>query len=186
MAKKEKAAGLKEELEIPSGITVAVEGTKVSVKKGNNLIERDFNTKQVSIKMEGGKFIVYSPKSTKRERRVAGSILAHLKNFFRGVEKKHVYKLKICSGHFPMTVALSGKDFVIKNFLGETVSRTVRIKEGASVKIDGNFVIVESNSIELAGQTAASIEQLTRISDRDSRVFQDGIYIIEKDGEPIV
>jgi large subunit ribosomal protein L6 len=32
------------------------------------------------------------------------------------------------------------------------------------------------------GQTAASIEQLTRVTDKDTRVFQDGVYITEKPG----
>ncbi|MEF8758141.1 MAG: 50S ribosomal protein L6, partial [Halobacteriales archaeon] len=29
-------------------------------------------------------------------------------------------------------------------------------------------------------QTAADIEQLTRVKDKDTRVFQDGVYITQK------
>ncbi|PSP31946.1 50S ribosomal protein L6, partial [Halobacteriales archaeon QH_10_67_22] len=34
--------------------------------------------------------------------------------------------------------------------------------------------------IEAVGQTAADIEQLTRVQDKDVRVFQDGVYITDK------
>ena len=53
------------------------------------------------------------------------------------------------------------------------------------MKVDGDLVTVQSTSKELAGQTAADIEQLCRVTGRDRRIFQDGIWIIEKDGKPI-
>jgi len=54
------------------------------------------------------------------------------------------------------------------------------------VTVDGHFIIVESVNKENAGQTAASIEKLTRRAAFDKRVFQDGIFIIEKDGKPVI
>jgi len=54
---------------------------------------------------------------------------------------------------------------------------------GAEVKIEEQIIIVESPDLELAGQTAASIEKLCKITNRDRRIFQDGIYIYEKPGK---
>jgi len=54
------------------------------------------------------------------------------------------------------------------------------------VSVDGHFVIVEGVNKEKTGQTAALIEKLTRRAAFDKRVFQDGIYIIEKDGKPVI
>ena len=51
--------------------------------------------------------------------------------------------------------------------------------------IKGDIIIVEGIDKELAGQTAARIEQSTRITNKDRRVFQDGCYITDKAGIPI-
>jgi large subunit ribosomal protein L6 len=48
------------------------------------------------------------------------------------------------------------------------------------VEIRGQEVIVEGIDKEECGQTAANLEQATKIKDKDPRVFQDGIYIVEK------
>ncbi|HLY77451.1 MAG TPA: 50S ribosomal protein L6, partial [Thermoplasmata archaeon] len=42
------------------------------------------------------------------------------------------------------------------------------------------FVILTGPDIERVGQSAANIEQTTKIRDYDPRVFQDGVYIVEK------
>ena len=84
-----------------------------------------------------------------------------------------------------MNVSISGKEFVIKNFLGEKVPRTLSLQDDVSVKINGQEVIVEGISKERTSHVAAEIEQLTRITNKDLRVFQDGIYITHKDGRAI-
>ena len=71
----------------------------------------------------------------------------------------------------------------IKNFLGEKVPRSLKLKHGVTVNVDGSQIVVEGVDRELAGQVAADIEQATRRPGFDTRVFQDGIYIISKDGE---
>jgi large subunit ribosomal protein L6 len=103
----------------------------------------------------------------------------------KGVQEGFTYKLKICSGHFPMSVALKGNTFEIKNFIGEKVPRTLKIKQGADVKIEGDQITVHATDKELAGTTAGAIEKLTRRPGFDKRIFQDGIYITEKDGKKL-
>jgi len=39
---------------------------------------------------------------------------------------------------------------------------------------------VRSGNKYAAGQTAANLEQATRVRKKDRRVFQDGIFIVEK------
>ena len=84
-----------------------------------------------------------------------------------------------------MTVTISDNKLHVKNFLGEKVPRVLNLKEGTTVKVDGALIHVTSSSKELAGQVSGDIEQLTRRPGFDTRVFQDGIYIINKDGKEL-
>jgi large subunit ribosomal protein L6 len=61
----------------------------------------------------------------------------------------------------------------------------LQIKEGATVKVEGDLINVTSTNKETAGQVSADIEQLTRRPGYDKRIFQDGIYIINKDGKEL-
>jgi large subunit ribosomal protein L6 len=124
-----------------------------------------------------------SKKSSKMEKKVIHSFAAHIKNMFKGVQEPHVYKLKICSGHFPMNVSVSGQEITIKNFFGESVPRKTTLPEKAEVKVNGDEIVITSADKEAAGQAAAKIESLCRITKRDIRIFQDGCYITEKAGK---
>src|SRR3989338_3424734 len=129
--------------------------------------------------------VLFSKRATKREKKDVNSFAAHIRNTVKGVQTPHVYRLKICSGHFPMSVAVSGQEFVVKNFLGESVPRKFLLPKGVKVKIEGTEVMVESADKEIAGLTASKIEQLCAIKGRDLRIFQDGCYIVHKAGKDI-
>ncbi len=142
--------------------------------------EREFIHPRVNLKVENGKIIIAAPKATKNEKRIFGTFLSHIRNMVDGVKEPHVYKLKICSGHFPMNVAVSGSEVIIKNFFGETVPRKATIPKGAEVKVSGTDITITSPNLEAAGLTASRIENMCRITKRDIRIFQDGCYITQK------
>jgi large subunit ribosomal protein L6 len=174
---------IKTEIELKEGVTASLDNSLISIKGPKGEVKRDFLHPKVKLSLDGKKVVLESIKSSKREKMIVGSFSAHIKNIISGVLEPHIYKLKICSGHFPMNVSVSGKDFVIKNFLGESVPRKLKLIDGADVKVDGTEIIVTSANKEIAGQTAASIESLCRITNRDLRIFQDGVYIIHKSGK---
>jgi large subunit ribosomal protein L6 len=175
-----KAPKLTKEMEIPEKVQVTVEGRTVKVQGPKGDVQREFRFPRIQVKVDGNKVVLIVTNATRREKTQLGTMEAHINNMLAGVTEGHTYKLKICSGHFPMNVSVSGDTFTIKNFLGEKVPRTLKIKEGAKVTVEGTDVVVESIDKEIAGQVAADIEQLTRITNRDIRIFQDGIYIVEK------
>ncbi len=165
---------------IPEGVKVEIVNGTVKVKgpKGEN--ERTFTYKNVKIQVDNGNVVISAKKPTKREKTMIGTFKAHIKNLIKGVAEGYTYKLKICSTHFPITVNVEGREVVIKNFLGEKIPRRCKIPEDVAVKVEGSTITIESVDIEKAGKAASIIEQTTRITNRDRRVFQDGIYITEK------
>ncbi len=171
--------------ELPNGVTATLSDGKITLKGPKGETERNMKDPQIKIKQDGNSIVISAAKDTKRQRRVINSLAAHLKNMIIGVQEPYQYRLKICSGHFPMNVSISGDQFIVKNFLGEKSPRTLKLKKGATVKIEGDQILVESPNKELAGQQASDIELLTAKRNRDLRVFQDGIYMIEKAGEKV-
>ena len=114
-----------------------------------------------------------------------GTTWAHLKNMIKGLGEEFTYELEVCNVHFPMNVKADGNKITIKSFLGETTERIAKIVDGAKVEIKGSKITVTSNDIEAAGQTAANLEKATRLTGRDRRIFQDGIFITNKCGRAI-
>lgn len=171
-----------EQIEVPEGITVTVDAGLVTVKGGKGEVKKLMNHPRVAISVESNVVQFKCPKGTKREKTQIFTYKAHLRNMLKGVEEPYVYRVKVCSGHFPINVALQGKEFSVKNFLGEKVPRKVTIKEGADVKVEGDMIVITSCNKDIAGQVAADLEQLTRVTNRDRRIFQDGLFIVEKAG----
>ncbi len=174
------------EREVSLGSAQAViTGGIISFKGSNGEVHRKVDNPLIKVTIQDGRVILSSKKSSKNEKKMIGTFASHLKNCVKGVTEGFIYKLKICSGHFPITVAVKGREFSVKNFLGESYPRTLTLKEGVEVKINGAEITVQGADLDLVSQTAASFEKLCRITNRDLRIFQDGIYIVEKDGVPI-
>ena len=172
-------------IEIPKGFHVTRSGKEITVKGNGKEVKKSFNFGRVNILIEGEKIKVDASKSTKRESKMAGTIAAHLKNMIKGLSEDYVYKLEICNVHFPMNVKVDGDKLVIKSFLGEKIDRIAKILPNVKVEVKGIEVTVSSPNLESAGQTAANIEISTKITGRDRRIFQDGIYITSKCGQKI-
>ncbi len=184
VTKKEKK-GLSEEIKLPEGAQAEIKDNIVCVKGAKGDAKKNLVSVGVTIEVKDSMIIVSSKKSSKRERKIVKSFTSHIKNLVKGAEKGYVYKLKICAGHFPMTVTVSGKEIVIKNYLGEKTPRKHTIPEGASVKVEGSEIVIEGVDKEIVSQCAASIEQVSKRSNYDRRIFQDGIFIIKKDEKEI-
>lgn len=168
------------EIDIPAGVQFSSEKRKIAAKGPAGHIERPFPAKRVDIKVEGNKISIKPKDKSADARMIAGAFNAHIRNMIAGAQKPYVYKLKVTYTHFPVTVTASGSEFVVQNFLGSKKHRKIKLFPGAKVSIQGDIITVESPDLELAGKTASSMEKCTRITNRDRRVFQDGIYITQK------
>ncbi len=174
---------IEESIEVPEGVTASVSGSILLIKGPKGELSKDFYSDKATISCTSGKITINAKRRTKREKQVVGTFKAHMGNMIKGVVEGHHYALKVCSGHFPINVSISGKDISIKNFVGEKMARKITIPSGVSVKINGNDIVVEGPDKDIVGDVAASIEKLTRRTTFDNRVFQDGIILISKTRE---
>lgn len=172
-----------DETEMPSGVSASYAGGKLTIKGPKGEVTKGMKDPSLQLEVSGNKILIKCKGASRKEKRMANTFSAHIANMVEGVQKPYRYQLKVCSGHFPMNVAVQGEQLVVKNFLGEKFPRTLKIKKGAAVKVEGEKITVESCDKELAGKIASDIELLTSKSNRDLRVFQDGIYMIEKANE---
>lgn len=172
-------------LELPEGVSATYQDGVLSVKGPKGEVAKVLKNPRVEIKIDGKKISIISKRATKREKCIVNTFASHVKNMMNGVQEPYVYKLKICSGHFPMNVSVQGDQFIVKNFLGEKSPRTLRLKGDAKVVVKGDTIEVESCDKEAAGRAASDIELLMRVGGRDRRIFQDGIYLIVKAGKEV-
>ena len=172
-------------IELPNDLNAYINDGFLLVKSPKAEVKRELKRCNVQITIDDKKIILKSKGETKEDKKMLGTLTAHIKNMIKGSVKAHSYTLKICSGHFPMNVGVSGNKLIVKNFLGEKIPRVLQLKEGANVKVEGDLVYVMSADKEITGQVSADIEQLTRRTGYDPRVFQDGIYIISKNGKEL-
>jgi large subunit ribosomal protein L6 len=109
-----------------------------------------------------------------------GTFESHVRNMFHGATEGWEYELEVFYSHFPMQVDVENDEVVIENFLGERAPRRTGVHGDTEVRVSEEEITVSGPDIEAVGQTAADIEQLTRVTDKDVRVFQDGVYITGK------
>lgn len=173
---------IRHELEINDGVTVTVASknnhTTVTGPKGT--LERAFRFRGVEVTTEDGLAVVKCDLPRREQKAIAGTYAAHLRNMMKGVSEGWTYEMKIVYNHFPIKVKSEGATFVIENFLGERHPRKAAILPGVKINVNKDILVLEGIDREAVSQTAANIEQATRIRGRDIRVFQDGIYITSK------
>ena len=167
-------------VQIPDDVELTLEGKKVTVKGAKGTLTRDFSYAPISMELQGKSLRIWANWPRKKESALVGTVYAHINHMITGVRKGFTYKLKIVFAHFPISVKVQDGMVLIENFTGETNPRKAKIVGDAKVKVAGDDVIVQGINLEDVSQTAANIEQATKVRRKDPRVFLDGIYLYEK------
>jgi large subunit ribosomal protein L6 len=168
------------QVEIPEGVAVTVDGNTVTVKGPKGEVTRQLSYPEIEIRKEDSCLIVNSRLDRKHHRAMVGTLASHIGNMVTGVTKGYEYKMKVVYSHFPIQLKAASDQLVINNFLGERKSRLAKILPGTKVDIGKDEVMVSGIDKERVGQTMANIEQATRVRGFDIRIFQDGIYLVDK------
>ncbi len=180
-----KVKDFEERVELPPGVSAEVAHGTIKIKGPKGEVSKRMIARNVKVEKRDNSVVISVTDATKRDKKMLYTFYAHIANMVHGVVTPYVYKLKVLSGHFPMNVMVQSGMLSVKNFLGEKIPRTVKLKPGVSVKVEGQIINVEGPDKDLVSQVAADIEQLMRITNRDRRVFQDGIFIIDRAGKEI-
>jgi large subunit ribosomal protein L6 len=189
------------ELPIPEAVDVEIDHLDVSVSGDNGTVTRRLWYPDVSVSIEAVEVladgadesaedpdtesadavVIQSDEDDAKTMSTLGTFESHVENMFHGVTDGWTYEMEVFYNHFPMQVSVEGDEVVIENFLGERAPRRAPIHgTDTEVQIDEEEITVSGPDKEAVGQTAADIEQLTRVNDKDVRVFQDGVYITNK------
>jgi large subunit ribosomal protein L6 len=167
-------------IEIPEGVSASLSRDVFTARGPKGTVERMLWYPGIKIEVREGEVVVDAESSRKEQKAMVGTFASHIKNLMIGVSDGFECKMTIVYAHFPMQVKVEGKTLVIGNFLGEKKPRIAKILGESKVKVSGNEVTITGINKEDVGQTAANIEQKTKIKRFDPRVFQDGIYIVQK------
>jgi large subunit ribosomal protein L6 len=170
------------EVEAPASVMIKKEGNLIQVKGTLGTVKKDFTKLPATVTVEGNKVTIKPYGTRKRDLAVTNTARSIITGMIKGVEKGYTYKLKIIFAHFPISVKVRGKEVHVENFFGERSARVSRIiGDATKVSVVGEDVVIQGPSLEDVSQTAANIEQSTKIKGKDQRVFLDGLYIYSKE-----
>ncbi|CAF9913791.1 MAG: hypothetical protein ALECFALPRED_009071 [Alectoria fallacina] len=122
-----------------------------------------------------------------------------INNLIIGVTKGFKYKMRYVYAHFPINVNIEKNsetglydveiryfmpmNFHEENFIGEKIIRRVTMLPGVDVEASKNQkdeLQLTGNSLENVSQSAADIQQICRVKNKDIRKFLDGLYVSER------
>ena len=171
---------LSAELEILEGVTVTYNKPMITVQGPLGKTWKSFKKIPVTIEVVEGKVIFKAQGTRDKSRAIMNTARSLVRNMCEGVIEGYTIKMKIVFSHFPVTVKVEGKQVLIENFQGERAPRKTNIWGETKVVPKGDDVIITGHVLTDVSQTAAEIENGSRVKNKDHRVFLDGIYKFEK------
>lgn len=144
-------------ISIPSGIELAIEGAKVTVKGPKGTLVREFPLSIIVEKADST--VKVSPKNkedmTKDEHALWGTARQLISNMIQGVEKGYEKKLEIEGVGYRAAVAGD----TLKLEVGYTNPVDLKIPEGVSVLVEKNVITVSGIDKEEVGQFASNVRK---------------------------
>ncbi|KAI5125018.1 hypothetical protein M0805_007442 [Coniferiporia weirii] len=177
-----------EELDIPEGVTVEIKARLITVTGPRGTLKKNVRHVQMDIqliKSKAGRVTLAVWQGGRKHNACLRTIRSLINNMIIGVTKGFRYKMRAVYAHFPINCIIqgSGEALEIRNFLGEKTVRQIPMLEGVTVsesKAQKDELILEGTDIQNVSQSAASIQGICRVRNKDIRKFLDGIYVSER------
>ena len=172
-------------LAVAEGCTVTIKSKVVTVKGTRGELTREFKHLDVDVRtIEDGTKIQVDMWFAKRKQLASvRTIVSHINNMMIGLTQGFRYKMRLVYNHFPINATINGQVFEVRNFIGQRIAfkcecpPSVKLTRSADVK---DQVELEGSDIVALSLSAARIQQMTAVKNKDIRKFLDGIYIEEK------
>ncbi|MDE1866475.1 MAG: 50S ribosomal protein L6 [Thaumarchaeota archaeon] len=165
---------------VPDKVKVSEHHRILSVEGPLGKTRKNFKKIPVELKIDGKTIIVKSVGTRKRDYAIFKTAESLINTLIKGVQTGYTFKMKIVYAHFPITVKAKDGSIHVENFQGERAPRVSKIFGATKVVAKGDDVVITGPVLTDVSQTAASLQQNTKVKNKDSRVFLDGIYLFEK------
>ncbi|MBI2096772.1 MAG: 50S ribosomal protein L6 [Candidatus Sungbacteria bacterium] len=147
----------KKPIEIPAGVTLSIQGQRISAKGPKGEITRDIRP-EIKAEVSGSRLVLTPVIETKKTQAFWGLTRALLAHAIEGVSKGFEKRLEIEGIGY--RVALEGKDLVFQ--LGFSHPVRFAAPPGIEFKVEKNTITISGFNKELVGETAAKIRALKK------------------------
>jgi len=168
------------EIHVPDDVKVVLKGSMLHVQGPLGKTYKNFKKIPVIIEINDNKILLRKTGERKKHLAILNTSKSLIQTLCEGVVDGFTIKMKIVYSHFPITVKIEGKNVLIENFQGERAPRISTIKGATKITVKGDDVIITGPVLTDVSQTAANIQQKSKVKDKDHRVFLDGIYRYSK------
>lgn len=170
----------KKPVEIPSGVTVTVDGNVVTVKGPKGELTRQFNP-DLTIKVEDNVITVTRPSDSKLHRTLHGTTRALLANMVEGVSKGFEKTLELVGVGY--RAQKQGKKLVLS--VGYSHPVEIEPEEGLEIEVPSNTkIIVKGIDKERVGELAANIRAVRPPEPYKGKgIRYEGEYVRRKEGK---
>ena len=165
---------------VPDAVKVSEKHKILSVEGPLGKTRKNFKRIPVDIKVDGKNIIVKSLGTRKKDYAIFKTSESLVNTLIKGVQTGYTYKMKIVYAHFPITAKVKDGYIHVENFQGERAARVSKIFGATKVVPKGDDILITGPVLTDVSQTAASLQQNTKVKNKDSRVFLDGVYLFEK------
>ncbi|OTB01545.1 hypothetical protein M426DRAFT_323433 [Hypoxylon sp. CI-4A] len=179
-----------ETLEIPEGVKVHIKSRNVTVEGPRGKLSKDLSHIAVNFSRPKKNVIgIEIHHGSRKDVATLRTVRTLINNLVVGVTKGFKYKMRYVYAHFPINVNVEKNsetgvfEVEIRNFIGEKLVRRVVMQPGVDVQISTaqkDELLILGNSLEHVSQSAADIQQICRVRNKDIRKFLDGMYVSEK------
>ncbi|KAF2754459.1 ribosomal protein L6 [Pseudovirgaria hyperparasitica] len=179
-----------ETLNIPEGVKVTIKKRVINVEGPRGKLTKSLSHIAVSFSHPSKDVInIELHHGARKNVATLRTVRTLINNLIIGVTKGYKYKMRYVYAHFPINVNVDKNqetglyEVEIRNFIGEKIVRKVVMQPGVDVEPSKNVkdqLELTGNSLENVSQSAADIQQICRVKNKDIRKFLDGLYVSER------